>query len=210
MKRIARKDAMEYVFDGKREPKITVTPGESFVVETEDAFSGTIRNVEDMSAADSTPPAQVTPKLSNPMAGPIYVKGAEKGDSLVVQIERIQVAETGRTRWTDRSGPLADSRRWSMLAKPVVFEIQHEPGSSGTTRDGKGILNERISWDLAPFIGTIGVAPEIEVETSAVGQGPWGGNLDCRDIKEGTHVYLPVFHEGALLYIGDVHATQAN
>ena len=210
MQRIAREDAMEYVFDGRKAPKISVAPGESFVVETEDAFSGAIRSIEDMPSADNAPPAQTTPRLGNPMAGPIFIEGAEKGDVLVVRIESIEVADVGRTRWTDRSGPLSDSRRWSMLAKPTLFAIQHERGPTGTTRDGRGILNDRISWNLAPFIGTIGVAPEIEVETSAVGQGPWGGNLDCRDIKEGTSVHLPVFHEGALLYIGDIHASQAD
>ena len=60
------------------------------------------------------------------------------------------------------------------------------------------------------MIGTIGTAPDREVETSAVGQGPWGGNLDVRDIAEGTTCYLNCYHPGGLLYVGDVHASQGD
>ena len=67
-----------------------------------------------------------------------------------------------------------------------------------------------MSWDLKPFIGTIGVAPEVEVVTSSIGQGCWGGNIDCRDMNEGTTAFIPVFHDGALLFVGDVHASQGN
>ncbi len=210
MQRIKRQDAMEYLFDGRQEPRLAVTPGESFAVETEDAFSGRIRNIQDVQLAHALPTAQVTPRLSNPMGGPICVAGAQKGDVLAVRIERIEVEAVGHTTWNEVRGPLADSRRWSMLAKPTLYAIQHLPGPSGTLRDGRGVVNERVAWDLAPFVGTIGVAPEVEVETSAVGQGPWGGNLDCRHIKEGTTVYLPVYHDGARLYVGDVHASQAD
>ena len=62
----------------------------------------------------------------------------------------------------------------------------------------------------SPFIGTIGVAPEREVETSILGQGSWGGNLDVRDICPGTRVLIPCYHEGGLLYVGDVHACQGD
>ncbi len=63
---------------------------------------------------------------------------------------------------------------------------------------------------MKPFIGTIGIAPDVEVETSGLGQGVWGGNWDCRDIKEGSLVYLNCFHKGGLLHLGDVHATQGD
>ena len=51
----------------------------------------------------------------------------------------------------------------------------------------------------SPFIGTIAVAPEREVETSIFGQGSWGGNMDVRDICPGTRVLIPCYHKGALL-----------
>jgi acetamidase/formamidase len=63
------------------------------------------------------------------------------------------------------------------------------------------------------MIGTIGVAPTrpvLEGSCSIDGQGPWGGNFDCRDLCKGTRLYLPVYHEGGLLYVGDVHGTQGD
>ena len=54
------------------------------------------------------------------------------------------------------------------------------------------------------------VAPEREVTTSLDGQGDWGGNLDIRDVAPGNRIYLPVFHTGALFYLGDVHASQGD
>jgi acetamidase/formamidase len=62
----------------------------------------------------------------------------------------------------------------------------------------------------SPFIGTIAVAPEREVETTLFGQGSWGGNMDVRDICAGTRVLIPCYHKGALLYVGDVHACQGD
>jgi acetamidase/formamidase len=144
------------------------------------------------------------------MAGPVFVEGAEKGDLLEVNIEQMLVDQQGFTAIRPNQGPLRDSVRWQELQQPYVHIIKHLPGPSGTTRDGKGIFNDRVKWDLKPFIGTIGVAPEREVETSAVGQGPWGGNLDVRDIKEGTKVLVNCYNDGGLLYVGDVHGSQGD
>jgi acetamidase/formamidase len=72
------------------------------------------------------------------------------------------------------------------------------------------VFNERISWPITPFVGTLGVAPEREVTTTIDGQGPWGGNLDIRDVTLGNRIYLPIFHEGARFYLGDVHASQGD
>jgi acetamidase/formamidase len=71
-------------------------------------------------------------------------------------------------------------------------------------------FNDRISWPITPFVGTIGVCPDREVATSIDGQGPWGGNLDIRDVAVGNRVFLPIYHPGALLYVGDVHASQGD
>mgnify|MGYP000914683541 CR=1 FL=1 len=116
--------------------------------------------------------------------------------------------DQGFTNIRPGSGPLGDSYKWSAFQNPFVHIIKHLPGPSGTTRDGKGVFNDTITWDLAPMIGTIGVAPDREVETSAAGQGHWGGKLDVRDVKEGPRVSLNTHHEGGLLNIGYDHASQ--
>src|SRR5207253_9723369 len=65
-------------------------------------------------------------------------------------------------------------------------------------------------WPITPFIGTLGVAPDREVLTSLDGQDEWGGNLDVRDVCVGNRVMVPIHHEGALFYLGDVHASQGD
>ena len=210
MQRITRDNAMEYEFDHRHPPKLRVEQGESFVVETEDAGSGLIRSADVAARIDELPTRRFDPPKGNPIGGPVYVGGAERGDLLEVTIERIVVDEQGFTTMRPGVGPLGDSYKWRSLRGPFVHIIKHLPGPSGTTHDGKGILNDKVTWDLQPMIGTIGVAPDREVETSAVGQGPWGGNLDVRDIKEGTRVYINCYHDGGLLYVGDVHAGQGD
>ena len=210
MQRITRDQAMVYEFDWRHQPVLRVRQGESFVIETEDAGSGLIRSPEVAPRLDDLPTRKFFPPKGNPMGGPVYVEGAERGDVLEVTIDAIEVDEQGFTAFRPGQGPLRDSYDWQDLRGPFVHIVRHLPGPSGTTRDGKGVFSDKITWDLQPMIGTIGVAPDREVETSAVGQGPWGGNLDVRDVKEGTRVYLNVYHEGALFYAGDVHASQGD
>ena len=71
-------------------------------------------------------------------------------------------------------------------------------------------FNDKITWPITPFIGTLGVCPDREVTTSLDGQGEWGGNLDIRDVAPGNRIHLPVFHPGALFCLGDVHASQGD
>ena len=210
MQRITRDRAMEYEFDHRHAPKLRVEQGESFVVETEDAGSGFVRSPDAAPHLNDFPTSNFEPRKGNPIGGPVYVKGAERGDLLEVSIEQIVVDDQGFTNFRPGVGPLSDSLKWQPLQGPYVHIIKHLPGPSGTTRDGKGVFNDKITWDLQPFIGTIGVAPDREVETSAVGQGPWGGNLDVRDMKEGTKCYLNCYHDGGLLYVGDVHGSQGD
>jgi acetamidase/formamidase len=107
-------------------------------------------------------------------------------------------------------GPLNDSFRWEELRGPFTKIIKHIPGKSGTTSDGKATIDGRNFWDLNPHIGTIGVAPEREVVASLTTQGPWGGNIDVRDVCKGSELLLPAFNKGGLLFLGDVHASQSD
>ncbi len=210
MQQITREHAMEYEFDHRHPPKLRVKQGEAFVVHTEDAASGLIRSPDIAPQIGDFAIRKFEPPKSNPIGGPVFIEGVEKGDLLEVTIERIVVDSQGFTNFRPGVGPLSDSSNWEALHGPFVHIIKHLPGPSGTTWDGKGVFNDKITWDLQPFIGTIGVAPEREVETSAVGQGPWGGNLDVRDMKEGSKCYLNCYHDGGLLYVGDVHGSQGD
>lgn len=210
MKRIPREKAMAYELNKDAPPALRVKLGESFVVETEDAASGLLRSPDRLPIPEHRPTMKFTPHKSNPVGGPIYVEGVEAGDLLVVNIERIVPDTQGFTAVRPGAGPLGDSYSWREATTAYTHIIQHLPGPSGTTRDGTAVFNERFQWPLRPFVGTIGVAPEREVETSVIGQGPWGGNLDCQDMREGVKAFLNCYNDGGLLYVGDVHGSQGD
>jgi amidase len=211
MQRIARELARKYAFDWRDEPLLRVRAGESFEIETWDASTGYFKTPDDKAIPGQRPGFDRSPPHANPIAGPIYLEGAERGDTLVILIEDILVADYSWIAIGPRRGPLGESTRWPELSRDYTTKIlRHTPGSSGTMRDGTVHFNDRIAWPITPFIGTLGVAPDREVTTSLDGQGEWGGNLDIRDVCPGNRILLPIFHNGALFYLGDVHASQGD
>ncbi|HZT80155.1 MAG TPA: acetamidase/formamidase family protein [Gemmataceae bacterium] len=211
MQRIPRDLARKYAFDWRDEPLLRVRPGESFEVETWDASTGYFKTPADLAIPARRPGFDRSPPHANPIAGPVFLEGAERGDTLVVSVESITVADYSWIAVGPNRGPLGESTRWPELSAGYTTKIfRHTPGPSGTTRDGTLHFSDRLSWPITPFIGTLGVAPDREVTTSLDGQGDWGGNLDVRDVAPGNRVLLPVYHSGALFYLGDVHASQGD
>ncbi|HZY84997.1 MAG TPA: acetamidase/formamidase family protein [Gemmataceae bacterium] len=211
MQRIPRELARKFAFDWRDEPLLRVRPGEAFEVETWDASSGYFKSPADKAVPALRPGFDRSPPHANPIAGPVYLEGAERGDTLVVTLEDITVADYSWIAVGPRRGPLGESSRWPELSGEYTTKIfRHTPGPSGTTRDGTLHFSDHLSWPITPFVGTLGVAPDREVTTSIDGQGEWGGNLDIRDVRPGNRVLLPVFHPGALFYLGDVHASQGD
>jgi acetamidase/formamidase len=211
LQRIFREQAVKYAFDWRDEALLKVEPGESFEIETFDASTGFFKTTDDKAIPGRRPGFDRVPPLANPIGGPVYLHGAERGDTLAVTIEEIVVDDYSWIAIGPRRGPLGESTRWPELSTEYTTKIfRHTPGPSGTTRDGTLHFSDRISWPITPFIGTLGVAPDREVPTSLDGQGEWGGNLDIRDVAPGNRVLLPVFHPGALFYLGDVHASQGD
>jgi amidase len=203
MQRIARHQALKYAFDFRDEPLLRVQPGEPFEIETWDAGAGYFKTPADKAIPALRPGFDRSPPQANPIGGPVYVEGAERGDTLVVVIEEILVGEYSWIAVGPKRGPMGESTRWPELSGDYTTRIfRHE----------NGVLhfNERLSWPVTPFVGTLGVAPDREVCTSLDGQGEWGGNLDVRDVRPGNRVLLPIFHPGGLFYLGDVHASQGD
>jgi amidase len=211
MQRIPRELARKFAFDWRDEVLLRVERGEPIEVETYDASNGYIKSEHDKAIPARRPGFDRIPPLANPIAGPIWVDGAQRGDVLVVSIETILVDDYSWTAIGPRRGPLGESTRWPELSSEYTTKIfHHTPGAGGTTAGGTLHFDQKRSWPITPFVGTLGVAPDREVTTSIDGQGEWGGNLDVRDVAPGNRIYLPVFHEGALFYLGDVHASQGD
>ncbi|MFM7148445.1 MAG: acetamidase/formamidase family protein [Gemmataceae bacterium] len=211
MKVIPRDQANKFAFNWMDSPLLEVEPGEVFEVETWDAGMGYFRSPEDKAIPELRPGFNRFPPEANPIAGPIFLKGCQRGDLIQINIIEIEVGPYSWIATGPQRGPLGNSTRWPELSSTYTTRIfSHLTGPSGTTKDGTLHFSQRISWPITPFIGTIGVAPDREVATSLDGQGPWGGNLDIRDVCPGNRIYLPVYHPGGLLYLGDVHASQGD
>jgi amidase len=211
MQRITREQARKYAFDWEDEPLLWVERGESFEIETYDASTGYFQSAQDKAIPALRPGFDRSPPQANPIGGPVWLQGAERGDTLIVTVEDIVVDDYSWIAIGPRRGPLGDSTRWPELSGDYTTKVfRHTPGPSGTTRDGTLHFSSCISWPITPFIGTLGVAPDREVTTSLDGQGEWGGNLDIRDVAPGNRLFLPIFHAGALFYLGDVHASQGD
>ena len=210
MQRISRSQATVCEIDHRLSPAIRVQPGERFILETEDAAAGFIRDEATLPYPKNRPTHTANPPLLNPLAGPVYVEGAEKGDIVVVSIEKIVPDSQGYTILQPGDGLLGDSLKYHKTTEFYTKILRHLPGQSGTTSDGECVFNDRIRWPLAPFIGTITLAPEREVPSSVYVQGPWGGNFDIRDIREGSKVWFNCYVDGGLLFAGDVHGCQGD
>ncbi|MCL6438155.1 MAG: acetamidase/formamidase family protein [Rubrobacteraceae bacterium] len=192
-----------YVFSPYREPVARVRAGERVVIHTEDAFESRIKTEEDLPGK-----ALATAKFLNPQTGPVYVEGAEPGDTLAVRLEEIEpTRDYAVSCYIPYFGGLTSTNLTRTLQDPLpervyVWRLIEEGGGRYLENEEVGV---RLPWE--PFVGTIAVAPELEA-ISALTPGPFGGNMDVPDVRPGNTVYLPVFNEGALFYTGDCHARQ--
>ncbi len=199
-----------YAFNKQTPPILEVDPGEKFSADLEDALNGILR--EDPSKflpQDTQQYSSKVPAWSNPVCGPIYVRGVDAGDILVVTIERIEQISKGVICTLIGKHPFSGLRGWEECDEMYTGIIQNTSEKAFWRYQ-----QHNYSWDLKPFIGTIATAPEWEVLSSLVtsfGSSPAsGGNLDCRDIREGTKVYLQSFNKGGLLFFGDLHGSQGD
>jgi len=136
------------------------------------------------------------------ITGPIYIEEAEPGDTLKIRIERIVPRSYG-ANW-NLPGELGlgqfPDRFPAGQVRYFYFDLQR----------ARTQFTPGIQVPLRPFPGVLGVARAEPGRYSTVPPGPFGGNMDVREMIEGTTVYLPVFVEGALLWSGDSHAAQGN
>jgi len=158
----------------------------------------------------------------NPLTGPFYVEGSSPGDTLQVDLSKIKM---------NRNWGYTSYRLGLFSITPDSIENTYSKNyKQDAIRKGR---NDLISWDIdlktkkvrfqdknpgnhnmeflaEPMLGCIGVAPQGNFNPTSGPSGEWGGNIDYNQIVEGSTVYLPVFQEGAYLYLGDGHALQGD
>ena len=182
-------EAQVYDFNKENAPCDTAQPGDLLLFKTLDCFSNRIPD-ENTTMAD----LDYTYGFANPAAGPVYVEGAEPGDVLVVDIYDIQVADEGTIATDDHCGPLFETTGYR------TKKIQ--------IKDGVADFNG-VKFPINPMIGVIGTAPDGEPVIDGF-VGDHGGNMDNKHITKGARLYFPVRVPGALLQMGDVHATMGD
>ena len=146
--------------------------------------------------------------------GPIYVEGATTRDVLVVRIRKVRPNYgLAAARVYSDFGGLATDNRVRMLNDPIqprryVWELDTAKMTATTTLPGS--RRGRITVDIRPMLGRVAVAPRGQEAFGGLWPGDFGGNMDAPEVREGTTVYLPIFHDGAYFYFGDGHARQGH
>jgi amidase len=152
---------------------------------------------------------RVTPG-GNPVTGPFFVAGAERGDTLSVTLERIcPNRRYGYSAMVIGANVLNPDFGCTLPAQTVgEWDVDIETWTA--TLVHPQISYGNLSVPLAPFLGCIGVAPDQGQTISTMTSGQHGGNMDYRGYTEGVTALFPVFTEGALFFLGDGHAAQGD
>jgi acetamidase/formamidase len=184
-----------FAWDRSLPPVLRAAPGETITFDITDASGG-----------------QITPQCTaevfsdydadhvNPVTGPVFVDGAHPGDTLVVKLESYAPSGWGWTANIPGFGLLADD-----FPDAALLHWKYQPDGSKPL-----LFADKAEIPLAPFAGTIGVAPAEPGPHSIIPPRHVGGNMDVRDLVAGSVLYLPVEVEGALFSIGDTHAAQGD
>ena len=144
--------------------------------------------------------------------GPIYVEGATTNDILVVRIIRIRPnTDLAAAQLYAGFGGLAQDATVRSLNDPIpprryLWRLDRERMTGTTTLPDSRMRT--VTVDLKPMLGRVAVAPRGAEAFGGIWPGDFGGNLDAPEVREGTTVYLPIFHDGAYFYFGDGHARQ--
>lgn len=187
----------------------TIAPGDTVRTRTLDAGG------QDFDDARRSEPG-------NPLTGSFYIEGAEPGDALAVRFDRVRC----NRNWgwsTYRLGlsallpetieGLYSSRYKPDLIRPgrdniVPWDIDLEAGVVRLREPQAQAL--KLEFPVRPMVGCVGVAPAGDFAPTSGPSGAYGGNIDYNEIGEGATVLLPVYHPGALLFVGDGHAVQGD
>lgn len=147
--------------------------------------------------------------------GPFYIEGATTNDTLVVRILKVRPNRATAVSQVNPNGisAVAADARTRMLNDPLparrfVWQIDQQKMTGTLATPGSRSKTFEIA--LQPMLGRLAVAPAGEEAFGGLWPGNFGGNMDTADAREGTTVYLPIFHDGAYFYFGDGHALQGD
>jgi len=194
-------EELAYTFGGVA-PRHRIQSGTRIITWTEDCFDGAIKTPADLVSKVTVP------GHDNPQTGPFFVEGAQPGDTLAVQILKLEPARNyAISTFIPGFGIMVGNDRTALLGPELAettwrYDVDAKRGVARTTsKDGKRF------WEvpLAPFLGCLGVAPASGEVRSTIVPDTFGGNMDCPEVRAGNTVYLGVNMPGGLLSFGDGH-----
>ena len=188
MRRLSSRQVI-YVFSKKNKPICAVRAGEELTVETRDCFGGKARSSKDLFE-------DIAMGNVNPATGPIEIDGLMAGQALCVTIKQIKCASPGVVMCSPEVGILSQDVRRS---RTKIVRI----------KGNKAMFSDDLEIDLNPHVGVLGVSPS-KGEFPVFHPGPFGGNMDTVEVREGSKVYLPAFVDGGMVSLGDVHAAMGD
>ena len=147
--------------------------------------------------------------------GPFHIEGATPNDTLVVRILRLRLNRDSAVSAVNPNGisAVAGDSRTRILNDPLParrYEWKLDRTRNVGILELPNSASKRFEVPLKPMLGRVAVAPAGEEAWGGLWPGNFGGNMDASDVREGTTVHLPIFHDGALFYFGDVHALQGD
>jgi acetamidase/formamidase len=180
------------VWDRSLQPRLRIDPGDTVEIECVDASGGQVQ------------PGMTTDEYLlidrsriHALTGPIWIDGAEPGDALEIQVLATRHSGWGWSSVLEGLGFLKDRFR-----KPYLFHWFLEGESTHSLAPAV--------VPIRPFLGVMGIARAADGAFRTRPPGPFGGNLDVRELCVGSTLYLPVFNTGALFSCGDGHAAQGD
>jgi amidase len=186
---VVPRDEIVWAFGPDLEPVLEVEPGAVVRFETNDCFSGQIRSEDDLVT-------EIDFNRVNSATGPVAVRGAEPGDSLVVELLTVEPDAQGVATLIPGYGQLID-RVQAPLTR--IFRVE----------DGWVEMNDRVRFPARPMVGVVGVATADETLPNGLA-GQHGGNLDNHLHGPGARIYFPVRQPGGLFAVGDMHASMGD
>ncbi len=189
-----------YVYGPYAEPVLRIQPGDVVEIETLDAFGGAVKTEADL------PSKVLNFPFVNPQNGPIAVEGAEKGDALAVEIVSLLPRgpqPAGTTALIPDFGALTSTGLTHLNASLPERVKKMEVTPEGVK------FSDRVTLPYEPFVGTMGVSPQMEA-VSSLQPDYWGGNMDLPDVAPGAVVYFPVNLKDAHFFTGDCHGRQGD
>jgi len=182
-------DQVIWSFGPGLQPVLEVEPGDVVTFETNDCFTGQIRSEDDLVT-------DIDLERINSATGPVAVRGAEPGDSLVAEILDVRPIEWGVATLIPGFGQLIEDVQAPLTR---LFEV----------KDGQIRMNERVSFPAKPMVGVVGVATDGDTLSNGLA-GRHGGNLDDHFHGTGARIYFPVRQPGGMFAVGDMHASMGD